>query len=119
MNNLINSYFPIFILICAVFFMALAVVAVSVFAGKQRVREKYSARENGFEALDNIYSRLDLRFYLVAMVFVIFTVAVVFLFPWAVSLGTIGFFGFWSMIVFLCIMAVGFIYGLKKGAWKW
>ncbi|MCK5295916.1 MAG: NADH-quinone oxidoreductase subunit A [Alphaproteobacteria bacterium] len=99
--------------------MVLAVIAVSVLTGKNRVRKKYSARENGFKILDNVYSRLDLRFYMGAMVFVVFSVAVIFLFPWATSLDTIGFFGFWSMIVFLFIMSIGFIYGLRKGAWQW
>ena len=81
--------------------------------------EKLSAYECGFEAFDDSRSRFDIRFYLVAILFIIFDLEVAFLFPWAVSLGGIGAFGFWSMVVFLVVLTVGFIYEWKKGALDW
>ena len=81
--------------------------------------EKLSAYECGFEAFDDARSQFDVRFYLVAILFIIFDLEVAFLFPWAVALGDIGVFGFWSMILFLGILTVGFIYEWRKGALEW
>ena len=81
--------------------------------------EKTSPYECGFEAFDDARSRFDVRFYLVAILFIIFDLEVAFLFPWAVSLGKIGMFGFWSMVVFLGILTIGFIYEWRKGALEW
>ena len=81
--------------------------------------EKLSAYECGFEAFDDARGRFDVRFYLVAILFIIFDLEVAFLFPWAITLGKIGFFGFWSMMIFLTVLTIGFIYEWKKGALEW
>ena len=81
--------------------------------------EKLSAYECGFEAFDDSRMKFDVRFYLVAILFIIFDLEVAFLFPWAVSLGNIGLMGFWSMMFFLLILTVGFVYECKKGALDW
>ena len=81
--------------------------------------EKLSAYECGFNAFDDARMKFDVRFYLVAILFIIFDLEVAFLFPWAVSLGEIGLFGFWSMVVFLGVLTVGFVYEWKKGALEW
>ena len=81
--------------------------------------EKLSAYECGFEAFDDARMKFDVRFYLVAILFIIFDLEIAFLFPWAVSLGNIGLYGFWSMMVFLFILTVGFGYEWKKGALDW
>ena len=115
-----ESYLPILI------FMVLATVLAIVMAGipllvapKRPDSEKLSAYECGFEAFDDSRGRFDVRFYLVAILFIIFDLGVAFLFPWAVSLREIGLFGFWSMMIFLTILTVGFIYEWKKGALEW
>ena len=115
-----ESYLPILI------FMVLATVLAIVMAGipllvapKRPNSEKLSAYECGFEAFDDSRGRFDVRFYLVAILFIIFDLEVAFLFPWAVSLREIGLFGFWSMMIFLTILTVGFIYEWKKGALEW
>ena len=81
--------------------------------------EKMAAYECGFDAFDDSRRQFDFRFYLVAILFIIFDLEVAFLFPWAVSLGGIGMFGFWSMMIFLAVLTVGFIYEWKKGALEW
>ena len=81
--------------------------------------EKLSAYECGFDAFDDARNKFDVRFYLVAILFIIFDLEVAFLFPWAVSLGEIGIFGFWSMVVFLGVLTVGLIYEWNKGALDW
>ena len=114
------SYLPILI------FMGLATVLAIVMAGipllvapKRPDSEKLSAYDCGFEAFDDSRGRFDVRFYLVAILFIIFDLEVAFLFPWAVSLRDVGLFGFWSMMIFLTILTVGFIYEWKKGALEW
>ena len=81
--------------------------------------EKLSAYECGFEAFTDSRMEFDVRFYLVAILFIIFDLEIAFLFPWAISLGSIGALGFWSMIIFLSILTIGFIYEWKKGALDW
>ncbi|MGB1006803.1 MAG: NADH-quinone oxidoreductase subunit A, partial [Thalassobaculaceae bacterium] len=81
--------------------------------------EKLSAYECGFEAFNDSRGQFDVRFYLVAILFIIFDLEVAFLFPWAISLGDVGMFGFWSMVLFLGVLTVGFIYEWKKGALEW
>jgi len=81
--------------------------------------EKLSAYECGFEAFDDSRMEFDVRFYLVAILFIIFDLEIAFLFPWAISLGSIGALGFWSMMIFLAVLTVGFIYEWKKGALEW
>ena len=81
--------------------------------------EKLSAYECGFEAFTDSRMEFDVRFYLVAILFIIFDLEIAFLFPWAISLGNIGTLGFWSMMIFLSILTIGFIYEWKKGALDW
>ncbi|MCE8471067.1 NADH-quinone oxidoreductase subunit A [Rhodovulum sulfidophilum] len=81
--------------------------------------EKLSAYECGFNAFDDARMTFDVRFYLVAILFIIFDLEIAFLFPWAVAFGTIGLVGFWSMMVFLAVLTIGFAYGWKKGALEW
>src|SRR5213076_935755 len=81
--------------------------------------EKTSAYECGFEAFGDARGKFDVRFYLVAILFIIFDLEIAFLFPWAISLGKIGLFGFWSMMQFLAVLTVGFIYEWKKGGLEW
>ena len=106
--------------------MGLAAVLALVMAGipflvapSRPDSEKLSAYECGFEAFDDSRGRFDVRFYLVAILFIIFDLEVAFLFPWAVSLREVGLFGFWSMMIFLTILTVGFLYEWKKGALEW
>jgi len=81
--------------------------------------EKNSAYECGFNAFDDARMKFDVRFYLVAILFIIFDLEIAFLFPWAVSLGDIGLLGFWSMVAFLGVLTVGFIYEWRSGALEW
>ncbi len=81
--------------------------------------EKLSAYECGFDAFDDSRMEFDVRFYLVAILFIIFDLEIAFLFPWAITLGKIGIFGFWSMMIFLAVLTIGFIYEWKKGALEW
>ena len=119
-NDLIVEYLPILIFIAIAVALAVVIVAASYILGEQRPdSEKVSAYECGFEAFDDARSRFDVRFYLVAILFIIFDLEVAFLFPWAVSLGETGVFGFWSMAVFLVILTIGFIYEWRKGALEW
>ena len=90
-----------------------------LFAPKKPDPEKLSAYECGFEALGDSRMEFDVRFYLVAILFIIFDLEIAFLFPWAISLGNIGPLGFWSMMIFLFILTVGFVYEWKKGALHW
>ena len=90
-----------------------------LFSPKNPDPEKLSAYECGFEAFDDSRMEFDVRFYLVAILFIIFDLEIAFLFPWAVSLGNIGPLGFWSMMVFLFVLTVGFVYEWKKGALDW
>jgi NADH-quinone oxidoreductase subunit A len=94
-------------------------IAPFVIAYKNPDPEKLSAYECGFNAFDDARMKFDVRFYLVAILFIIFDLEVAFLFPWAVSFGDIGWIGFWSMMVFLGVLTVGFIYEWKKGALEW
>ena len=90
-----------------------------IFSPKNPDPEKLSAYECGFEAFDDSRMEFDIRFYLVAILFIIFDLEIVFLFPWAISLGNLGILGYWSMMVFLFVLSVGFIYEWKKGALDW
>ena len=90
-----------------------------LFSPKNTDPEKLSAYECGFEAFGDSRMEFDVRFYLVAILFIIFDLEIAFLFPWAVSLGNIGPLGFWSMMIFLFILTVGFVYEWKKGALDW
>ncbi len=120
MDALLLEYLPILMFLGIAIALAVAMVGASYVIAKQRPdSEKDSAYECGFEAFDDARSKFDVRFYLVAILFIIFDLEVAFLFPWAVSLGEIGLFGFWSMVVFLGILTIGFIYEWRKGALEW
>jgi NADH-quinone oxidoreductase subunit A len=120
MEDLLVEYLPILIFLMIAIALAVVMVAASYVIARQRPdSEKDSAYECGFEAFDDARGRFDVRFYLVAILFIIFDLEVAFLFPWAVALSEIGEFGFWSMVVFLAILTVGFIYEWKKGALEW
>jgi NADH-quinone oxidoreductase subunit A len=120
MNELLLDYLPlvIFIAVAAGIAMALLVLPF-LFAYKQPDPEKLSAYECGFNAFDDARMQFDVRFYLVAILFIIFDLEVSFLFPWAVSFGSLGLYGYWSMMVFLGVLTVGFIYEWRKGALEW
>jgi NADH-quinone oxidoreductase subunit A len=119
-NPLLVQYLPILVFLGIATIVAGAMIAASLVVGKQKPdAEKLSAYECGFEAFEDARSKFDVRFYLVSILFIIFDLEVAFLFPWAVSLGDIGMFGFWSMMVFLGILTIGFIYEWKKGALEW
>ena len=120
MFDLLIEYLPILIFIFIAFIIAITMMLASFFLGSNNPdKEKLSPYECGFEAFDDARGRFDVRFYLVAILFIIFDLEVAFLFPWAISLKSIGFFGFWSMIIFLIILTIGFIYEWKKGALEW
>ena len=120
MEGLLLEYLPILIFLGLAVALAGVIVLASYIIAKQRPdSEKASAYECGFEAFNDARSQFDVRFYLVAILFIIFDLEVAFLFPWAVALGDIGIFGFWSMVVFLGILTIGFIYEWKKGALDW
>ena len=120
MDGYLAEYMPILIFLAIAIALALIIVVASLLVAPQRPdREKLSAYECGFEPFEDARGRFDVRFYLVAILFIIFDLEVAFLFPWAVSLGNIGLFGFWSLIVFLGVLTVGFIYEWRKGALEW
>lgn len=120
MEALLLEYLPILFFLGIAVALSLVMVVASYLVAKQRPdSEKASPYECGFEAFDDARSKFDVRFYLVAILFIIFDLEVAFLFPWAVALGEIGVFGFWSMVVFLAILTIGFIYEWKKGALEW
>jgi NADH-quinone oxidoreductase subunit A len=119
-NDFLLEYLPILIFLGVAFGLSIIMAVASFVVGKRAPYEdKTSAYECGFPAFSEARSRFDVRFYLVAILFTIFDLEVAFLFPWAVSLGKIGLFGFWSMMVFLGILALGFLYEWKKGALEW
>jgi len=120
MERLLSDYFPILVFLAVAGGVAMAMVAASFLVARQQPdTAKLSPYECGFEPFDDARIRFDVRYYLVAILFIIFDLEVAFLFPWAVSLADLGVFGFWSMIVFLAVLTVGFIYEWKKGALEW
>ena len=120
MTDLMASYFPILVFFGIAVGLAVIMVFLPMVVGRQKPdTEKLSAYECGFEAFGDARGKFDVRFYLVAILFIIFDLEVAFLFPWAVSLDAIGEAGFWSMMAFLFVLTVGFIYEWKKGALEW
>ncbi len=120
LQHLLRDWFPILIFLAIAGAVAVAMVAGSFLLARQRPdSEKLSPYECGFEPFEDARIRFDVRYYLVAILFIIFDLEVAFLFPWAVALGNIGLFGFWSMVVFLGVLTVGFIYEWRKGALEW
>lgn len=114
------EYLPILIFIGIASVVSVAMIAGSLLFGKQNPDpEKNSAYECGFDAFADTSGKFDVRFYLVCLLFIIFDLEIAFLFPWAITLGEIGMFGFWSMVVFLGVLTIGFIYEWQKGALDW
>ena len=120
MEALLLEYLPILIFLGIAAGLATVIVVASYIAANQSPdSEKLSPYECGFDPFDDARGRFDVRFYLVAILFIIFDLEVAFLFPWAVALGDIGMLGFWSMVVFLAVLTVGFVYEWRKGALEW
>ena len=120
MDAIALSYFPVLVfIVIAVALSGIMILAPFVLAKLKPDAEKLSPYECGFDPFDDARGQFDVRFYLVAILFIIFDLEVAFLFPWAVSLGDIGVFGFLSMMGFLSVLTVGFIYEWCKGALEW
>ena len=123
-NMILNEFLKDYLSIIIFLFIALGlsvgfIVLNFIFSPKNPDPEKLSAYECGFEAFSDSRIEFDVRFYLVAILFIIFDLEIAFLFPWAISLGNIGILGFSSMMIFLFILTIGFIYEWKKGALDW
>jgi NADH-quinone oxidoreductase subunit A len=120
MTGILQDYLPLVVFIGVAAAIGLALlIAPFLVAFQQPDPEKLSAYECGFNAFDDARMKFDVRFYLVAILFIIFDLEVAFLFPWAVAFGDLGLFGYWSMMVFLAVLTIGFIYEWKKGALEW
>jgi NADH-quinone oxidoreductase subunit A len=114
------EYLPVILFLgLGIILSLLFIIGAAILAPSRPDPEKNSAYECGFNAFDDARMKFDVRFYLVAILFIIFDLEVAFLFPWAVSLGTIGVFGFWSMVLFLSVLTIGFIYEWRRGALEW
>lgn len=120
MDDLLREYLPIMIFLgLAVGLAVVLLLSAAILAVRNPDPEKVSAYECGFNAFDDARMKFDVRFYLVSILFIIFDLEVAFLFPWAVAFGQISMVGFWSMMVFLGVLTVGFAYEWKKGALEW
>ncbi len=117
---MLENYLPVLIFLGVGLGFGIVLISVGFVMGPRRPdAEKLSAYECGFEAFENARMKFDVRYYLVAILFIIFDLEIAFLFPWAVVLREIGMFGFWAMFIFLGILVVGFFYEWKKGALEW
>lgn len=120
LDHLLVDYLPLVVFIGLSLVIGLGLlVAPFIVAYQNPDAEKLSAYECGFDAFDDARMKFDVRFYLVSILFIIFDLEVAFLFPWAVAFKEVGLFGFWSMMVFLGVLTIGFIYEWKKGALEW
>ena len=120
MDNLLLEYLPILVFLGIALGLGLVLLlAAAIIAVRNPDPEKVSAYECGFNAFDDARMKFDVRFYLVSILFIIFDLEIAFLFPWAVAFKDISMIGFWSMIVFLGVLTVGFAYEWKKGALEW
>ena len=120
MEEMLREYLPILVFLAVAIGLGIVLIlAAVVLAVRNPDPEKVSAYECGFNAFDDARMKFDVRFYLVSILFIIFDLEIAFLFPWAVSFGGLGWFGFWSMMIFLAILTIGFIYEWKKGALEW
>jgi NADH-quinone oxidoreductase subunit A len=120
MPELLREYLPLVIFLgVALGFSLILLIVPILIAFRNPDPEKLSAYECGFNAFDDARMKFDVRFYLVSILFIIFDLEVAFLFPWAVSLKEVGVFGFWSMMIFLGVLTIGFIYEWRKGALEW
>ena len=117
---MLAHYFPVLMFLGVAIGLALVLLSVGYILGPRSPNaEKNSACECGFEAFDDAHMKFDVRFYLVAILFIIFDLEIAFLFPWAVILSDLGAFGLVSMFMFLFILVIGFVYEWKKGALEW
>jgi NADH-quinone oxidoreductase subunit A len=117
---MLAEYFPVLLFICVAVVIGVAPMVLGKLLGPSRPDpEKLSPYECGFEAFEDARMKFDVRYYLVAILFILFDLEIAFLFPWAVVLNEIGLFGFLSMMVFLAILVVGFVYEWMKGALEW
>jgi len=117
---MLEQYFPILLFIVVGVGVGVILLTVGSFVAPNRPDpEKLAPYECGFEAFEDARMQFDVRYYLIAILFILFDLEIAFLFPWAVVLPDIGVFGFWSMMIFLGILVVGFIYEWKKGALEW
>ena len=120
MPSLLSDYLPLVVFVALATLIVLGLwVAPFVLAYKSPDPEKLSAYECGFNPFDDARMKFDVRFYLVSLLFIIFDLEVAFLFPWAVAFHDVGAFGFWSMMIFLIVLTIGFIYEWNKGALEW
>ena len=120
MDDLLREYLPILVFLAiAVGLGLLLLVSAAVLAVRNPDPEKVSAYECGFNAFDDARMKFDVRFYLVSILFIIFDLEIAFLFPWAVAFKDVGDVGFWSMMLFLAVLTIGFAYEWKKGALEW
>jgi len=120
LTDFLKEYLSIIIFLFIALGLSVGFIVLNfLFSPKNPDPEKLSAYECGFEAFGDSRMEFDVRFYLVAILFIIFDLEIAFLFPWAISLGNLGPLGFWSMMVFLLILTIGFIYEWKKGALDW
>ena len=120
MEDLLREYLPIVIFLAVAIGMGVVLIlAAVIIAVRNPDPEKVSAYECGFNPFDDARMKFDVRFYLVAILFIIFDLDIAFLFPWAVAFKDVGVLGFWSMMVFLGVLTVGFTYEWKKGALEW
>lgn len=120
MEGYLQNYLPILVFLGLAAGLSVALILISWIRGVNNPDpEKLSSYECGFEPFGESRSKFDVRFYLVAILFIIFDLEIAFLFPWAITLGNIGLFGFLSMMVFLTVLTVGFIYEWRKGALDW
>ena len=118
--NFLTDYLSIIIFLFIALFISIGFILINFISSPSNPDpEKLSAYECGFDAFDDSRMEFDVRFYLVAILFIIFDLEIAFLFPWAITLGKIGLFGFWSMMIFLAVLTIGFIYEWKKGALEW
>ncbi len=118
--NFLSDYLSILIFLFIALALSIGFIAINFLASPSNPDpEKLSAYECGFEAFEDSRLQFDVRFYLVAILFIIFDLEIAFLFPWAISLGSIGLTGYWSMMIFLFVLTIGFIYEWKKGALEW
>jgi len=118
--DFLKDYLSIIIFLFVALGLSVGFIALNfLFSPKKPDPEKLSAYECGFEAFGDSRMEFDVRFYLVAILFIIFDLEIAFLFPWAISLGNLGPLGFWSMMIFLFVLTIGFIYEWKKGALDW
>jgi len=121
---MLENYFPILVFIIIGLVMGVSMILIGFVLGKlmghaRPGSAKQSPYECGFEAFENARIKFDVRYYLVAILFIIFDLEIAFLFPWAVVLGEIGMAGFWAMMIFLGVLVIGFIYEWRKGALEW